>query len=108
MKNPRTGESDAGASEAVSRPLDCAQDTASPSDLPAQLRRRRAASWRCEPLPGGQRDPLNDDGFDDEPLTDAELDSWRAAWQHLNRLGLPALVPARVVAAGQTQHREVA
>jgi hypothetical protein len=24
----------------------------------AQLRRRRAASWRCPPLPNGSRDPL--------------------------------------------------
>ncbi len=33
--------------------LPCAADS-----LGAQLRRRRGAAWRCEPLPVGSRDPL--------------------------------------------------
>jgi hypothetical protein len=28
-------------------------------DTPTQLRRRRAASWRCPPLADGRRDPLD-------------------------------------------------
>lgn len=50
-------------------------------DFVAGLRRRRAASWRCAPLPCGRRDPL-----DPLPTSSAdahELDSWRAAVHHL-------------------------
>lgn len=79
-----------------------------PSAVPAALRRRRAAAWRCEPLPDGRRrDPLEEGGCD-EPITGAQLISWRAAWRHLHRLGLPAIIPQRVVAAGQAHRREVA
>jgi len=28
-------------------------------DVPVQLRRRRAASWRCPPLGCGRRDPID-------------------------------------------------
>jgi hypothetical protein len=64
------------------------------SDIPGQLRRRRVAAWRLEPLESGRRDPLDSA---DEPLTDAELDSWRAAWCYLDRMGLPAVIPDRVL-----------
>jgi hypothetical protein len=74
-----------------------------PADVPAALRRRRAASLRCVPLPSGQRDPFTDDH--DRPLTTAELASWRAAWRHLHALGLPAVIPRQVVAAGQAHRR---
>ncbi|MGH3547601.1 MAG: hypothetical protein ACRDQU_05685 [Pseudonocardiaceae bacterium] len=64
--------------------------------VPAQLLRRRVASWRCEPLPDGRRDPA---GPVDEPISEAELASWRAAWWHLAKLDLPAIVPTRVLTA---------
>lgn len=65
---------------------------------PSQLRRRRGASYRCPPLADGRRDPL--DVIDvDGPLSDAEVAAWRAAWVHLHALGLPAVVPERVLAA---------
>jgi hypothetical protein len=75
-----------------------------PVAVPAQLRRRRAASYRCPPLPDGRRDPLDPVG---EPLTDPrELDSWRVAWVHLDRLALPAIVPPLVLATGRARRRD--
>lgn len=71
------------------------------SDVPAQLRRRRAAAHRCPPLPGGRRDPWHYPAT--EPVTDRELASWRLAWRHLHGLDLPAAVPERVVAAGRAR-----
>ncbi|MGH3547798.1 MAG: hypothetical protein ACRDQU_06720 [Pseudonocardiaceae bacterium] len=65
-------------------------------DISAELRRRRVAAARCEPLPDGRRDPADPI---DEPLSDAELDAWRAAWRHLHRAGLGAIIPTRVLAA---------
>jgi hypothetical protein len=57
MKNPRTGG--AGA-KSVGRPARQTHDTAAtPSDVPAQLSRRRAASYRCPPLPDRRRDPAD-------------------------------------------------
>jgi hypothetical protein len=53
---------------------------------PGRLRRRRAASWRCEPLESGYRDPWVDQR--DGPISTRELDSWRAAAQHLRAHGL--------------------
>jgi hypothetical protein len=60
------------------------------------LRRRRAASWRCPPLADGRRDPLDPVP---EPLTDAELDSWRVAWWHTRRAGLEPIIPERILLA---------
>lgn len=54
--------------------------TSSPS-VPAQLRRRRAAAWRCEPLADGGRDP-----WSDQPSrywTASEVDAWQFAAEHL-------------------------
>jgi hypothetical protein len=65
--------------------------------IPAQLRRRRGASYRCEPLPDGHQEPWHYPAT--EPVSDRELDSWRAAWHHLHAFGLPAVVPERVLAA---------
>ncbi|MGH3788830.1 MAG: hypothetical protein ACRDRG_20295 [Pseudonocardiaceae bacterium] len=97
MTNPRT-ESVAGVRQSVShhgrRPAHDTADTR-PSDVPAQLRRRRVASWRCEPLIDGRRDPLDSPA---EPITDEELESWRRAWIHLRSLDLPPIVPPRVAA----------
>lgn len=67
----------------------------SPS-VPEQLRRRRAASWRLPPLESGLRDPL---GATDEPITDAVVASWRAAWCHISRAGLQPIIPDRLMAA---------
>ncbi|TDV40107.1 hypothetical protein [Actinophytocola oryzae] len=51
------------------------------SEIADQLRARRAASYRLPPLACGHRDPL-----------DCPQPQWtaaaRAAWYHLNRLGL--------------------
>jgi hypothetical protein len=64
--------------------------------IPRQLRRRRAASRRCEPLRSGLRDPA--DPTPTESVTERELASWRTAWWHLDRLGLPAIIPEKVLA----------
>jgi hypothetical protein len=79
--------------------------------VPEQLRRRRAAaSWsqrhraRLDRI-FGVHDPLKPVS---EPLTDTELDSWRAAWRHLHGLRLPAVVPRRVVATGQAHRADSA
>ena len=60
---------------------------------PAQLRRRREASWRLPVLESGRSDPWR---YNDPPLTDHELDGWLAAIAHLAGLDLPAIVPASV------------
>jgi hypothetical protein len=74
----------------------------------AALRRRRAGSWRLPPLTGcGRRDPLDNRDYERE-VSDRELASWRAAWRHLDQLDLPAIIPARVVAAGQDHRRSAA
>lgn len=98
MTNPRTPDQ-CGGSGVDARPARRPDATATaPQSRPAQLRRRRAASWRLPPLCDGRRDPLDSAG---EPISDAELDSWRAAWCHLDRAGLVAVIPQRVlVAAG--------
>ncbi|MGH3511657.1 MAG: hypothetical protein ACRDRB_05195 [Pseudonocardiaceae bacterium] len=106
MNDPRT-EGVRGSDESVATAGRPAHDIPHPrhSDIPAQLRRRRAASRRLPPLPDGRRDPLDSTH---EPITDAEIDAWRATWSHLDRLGLPAIIPSRVVAAGLAHRREVA
>jgi hypothetical protein len=58
-----------------------------PQSVAAQLRRRRAAAWRCEPLSNGLRDPWLPDRLD---WSDDEIDSWVAAVQHLRSQGLYA------------------
>jgi hypothetical protein len=60
------------------------------------LRQRRAASWRCEPLPDGRRDPL--DAVHPANWSDDEIDSWTAAVAHLRAQGLyaPWQLPASV------------
>ncbi len=112
MSNPRTGE--CGGREDVELDRRRAQGSAShrqsrltrlpdDSQLAAGLHRRRVASWRLPPLACGRRDPL-DPAPRAEPVTDAELRSWRLAWAHLAAAGYPALIPADVVAAGRRQH----
>ncbi|MGH3549766.1 MAG: hypothetical protein ACRDQU_17000 [Pseudonocardiaceae bacterium] len=103
MNDPRT-EGVRGSDESVAttgRPAHDIPDTRH-SDIPTQLRRRRAAACRCPPLPDGRRDPLDSA---DEPITDDEIDTWRATWLHLHRLDLPAVVPAHVLAAGRARRR---
>jgi hypothetical protein len=55
--------------------------------VPEQLRRRRAASWRCPPLSCGHRDPLDHYNV---PLgrSAADLRAARRAWGHLHAHGL--------------------
>jgi len=48
------------------------------------LRRRRAASLRCEPLADGRRDPWRYT----PPTSPGRLEASRAAWAHLAFLGL--------------------
>jgi len=52
--------------------------------IPAALKRRREASWRLPVLPSGYRDPF-DERARDWPR---DVDACRAAWAHLNDLGL--------------------
>lgn len=53
-------------------------------ELAQQLRRRRDAAGRCEPLPGGRRDPWLDLD-DDQPqtVTEAAIDAWLDAAHHV-------------------------
>jgi hypothetical protein len=99
MTIPRTPAGGTGDRESVSRAARQTHDTADapPSEVPRQLRRRRAAASRCEPLPDGRRDPLDDQC--DERVTDAVAASWRAAWCHIARAGLHPIIPERVMAA---------
>lgn len=70
--------------------------------IPTQLRRRRAAALRCPPMADGHRDPHRDRA--DDPVTSAEVCSWRAAWRHLHALGYRVDVPARVTASARCRH----
>jgi hypothetical protein len=64
----------------------------------AGLRRRRAASWRCGPLPdGGRRDAL-DPAPSGRP-TAREREAWQAAAAHLRTVGYVPIVPAAVCRA---------
>ncbi len=99
MTTPAPGKGGRDQHSATTTKADRDATATDPQSVPTQLRRRRAAAWRCEPLVSGLRDPLDPAG---EPLTDAELASWRVAWLHLAELDLPAIVPPRVlVAAGR-------
>ena len=72
-----------------------AADCTGTTDTPGrQLRRRRAASRRCERLADGRRDPL--EPLPAAPPTLAELDAWAAAIAHLRMCGLVGLPPAEV------------
>ncbi|MGH4021748.1 MAG: hypothetical protein ACRDT0_21445 [Pseudonocardiaceae bacterium] len=63
----------------------------------AGMRRRRAASWRCLPLPDGRRDPLDPRcATDDRRPTARELAAWAAATAHLRALGHEPIVPDAV------------
>lgn len=62
-------------------------------DLPAELERRRAGSWRCEPLHDGWRDPWSSTPW---PRCSPEA-SRRALW-HLHDAGLLSEVVVRVLA----------
>lgn len=61
-------------------------------DLAAQLRRRRQAALRCEPLQDGRRDPWSCRG----QQSDRDLDAWVRALAHLEEVGLIGLAPAHV------------
>src|SRR5664280_789220 len=64
----------------------------SPESLAAveSWHRRRAASWRFEPLVCGHRDPLSCRAA--EPIPDVDQRGARAAWAHLAALGLSSEV----------------
>ncbi len=65
-------------------------------DAGAQLRRRRQASLRCEPLADGRRDPLTPSRRDGGLQRGEDLTAWRRALEHLRDLGLLGLPPAHV------------
>lgn len=54
-------------------------------DIPTQIRRRCAASWRLPPLGSGDRDPWRDRPDEWSPR---ELDSLAATAAHLRSVGL--------------------
>ena len=60
---------------------------------PAQLRRRREASYRLPVLECGRSDPWY---YDPLPLSDNQLDGWVATVVHLEGHGLTAIVPVAV------------
>ncbi|MGH7745377.1 MAG: hypothetical protein ACREQ5_11375 [Candidatus Dormibacteria bacterium] len=100
MNDPRT-EGVRGSDESVATAGRPAHDIPHPrhSDVPAQLRRRRAASWRCPPLAGGRRDPWDDPHPDH--WTEHEVDSWSTSMKHLAAAGLPGLLPPSALVAVQ-------
>lgn len=57
-----------------------------------QLRRRRAASWRCEALPDGRRDPWS--GW---PWPPYSVEASRKAWVHLADAGLMSELVDRIL-----------
>lgn len=61
--------------------------------IAAQLRRRRAASWRCEPLADGRRDPWPELPRE-HYWTDRELDA-RRSWSQRHRARLDAIFGVR-------------
>jgi hypothetical protein len=65
-----------------------------------QLRRRRAASWRCEPLADGRRDPIDPMPTDREVLRDV--------WRTLARHGLLTAAMRAELSRLASHHREVA
>lgn len=60
-----------------------------------QLRRRRLAARRCEPLPDGRRDPWTCRG-PNAPARTENISAWRRALGHLRDHGLVGLPPAAV------------
>jgi hypothetical protein len=86
MLNPRATAGHGGSGSVVSWQLDWTHDTAFPP-VPEQLRRRRAASWRCAPLAvDGRRDPF--DPITPPGWTGREVASWDTAARHLQACGL--------------------
>jgi hypothetical protein len=75
-----------------------AEPTASVGQIPAQLRRRRAASWRLPPMPScGHRDPI--DCRNVPPgRSAADVRAARRAWRHLRDHGLTSEVVAKAIA----------
>ncbi len=70
--------------------------TAAPrQNIAAQLRRRRLASLRCEPLTDGRRDPLQPIR-DTGPAEVGDLEAWMRALEYLRAAGLVGLPPAHV------------
>jgi hypothetical protein len=63
--------------------------------IPTQLRRRREASRRCEPLESGLRDPADPDT--PARWADREVASWLSAAQYPHSLRYPAVVPDSVL-----------
>lgn len=61
----------------------------------AQLRRRRMASWRCEPLDSGHRDPHH--RWRPEKLSAKQLEAVAAAAEHLDAAGLSAIFDVDVL-----------
>ncbi len=65
------------------------------ADTPAQLRRRRRASWRLPPaLDDGHRDPHHLP--DDDDLSAGALVAWGMAIDHLLEAGMCPVVPVAV------------
>lgn len=82
MTDPRTPVLCGGPGGVDARPARRPDATANdPQSPPVQLRRRRAASWRLEPLADGRRDPWC--GLLGNDWTDPELAAWQAAAEHL-------------------------
>ncbi len=62
-------------------------------DVAAQLRRRRQASLRCEPMADGRRDPWTSRR---DVHRDEHLEAWARALAHLRDAGLVGVPPAHV------------
>jgi hypothetical protein len=79
------------------RPGSHTDGTADPrQNIADQLRRRRVASLRCEPMADGRRDPWSRRGIHAELSSERELNSWARALAHLGDVGLVGLPPAYV------------
>jgi hypothetical protein len=82
-------ESRPAGNEAASR---TAADDHHPTNVARQLRRRRAASYRCTPLDCGHRDPWPCKHYRDPYVSDKQAEAAVAAIEHLDLVGTPGLL----------------
>ncbi|MBV8542398.1 MAG: hypothetical protein JO063_10070 [Pseudonocardiales bacterium] len=80
MTSPRTGSA-AGAPESVVTTAGGPVQDNPGTKIPRRLRRRRAGSWRCDPLGSGLSDPWESDRYRAD-WTTVEVGSWQHAAEH--------------------------
>ncbi len=93
--NDAPGQKTEGVAVNLKQAGTCSEVTEAPrQDVGTQLRRRRQASYRLEPLPCGRRDPWSRPAGRHRDVD--RLDAWVWALAHLRDAGLVGLPPAHV------------